>query len=64
MSFKITGLDDLQKQFKKMENGAKELKRTKEIPFDKLFTTSFMQKYTTFSTFDELLDNGKLPYKI
>lgn len=56
--FKITGLDELQKQLKQMERGAKELEGTKEVPFSDLFTKSFMRKYTPFSTFDELLEAG------
>lgn len=56
--FKITGLDKLQKQLKEMERSAKELSGTKEVPFSDLFTTSFMRRYTPFSTFDELLEAG------
>lgn len=58
MSFKITGLDKLQKQLKRMEKGAKELERNNQVPFDELFTRSFMLKYSNFSTFDELLEAG------
>lgn len=58
MSFKIDGLDKLQKQLKQMEKGAKELEKTKHIPFEELFTKSFMAKYTDFSSFDDLLTSG------
>ena len=57
-SFKITGLDKLEKQLKKMEKGAKELSQTKKVPFSELFPTSFMQKYTSFSSMNELLEAG------
>lgn len=55
-SMKITGLDKLEKQLKQMKKGAKELSQTKNISFEELFPTSFMRKYTSFSSMDELLD--------
>ena len=57
-SIKIKGLDKLEKQLKQMQKGAKELSRTKQVSFGELFTTSFMKKYTSFSTMDELLNVG------
>lgn len=57
-SFKITGLDKLEKQLKQMEKGAKELSKTKNVSFDELFPASFMREYTSFSSMDELLDAG------
>ncbi len=58
MSFKIDGLDKLQKQLKQMEKNAKELDKTTSVPFDELFTPSFMRKHSAFTTFDELLAAG------
>lgn len=58
MSVKINGLDELQKQLNHMKKAAKELDGTHEISFDKLFTFSFMRKYTNFTTIDELLASG------
>lgn len=55
-SFKITGFDKLEKQLKQMEKGAKELSKTKHVSFGELFPASFMRKYTSFSSMDELLD--------
>lgn len=57
-SMKITGLDKLEKQLKQMQKSAKELSQTKQVSFDELFPTSFMQKYTSFSSMDELLAAG------
>lgn len=57
-SFKITGLDKLEKQLKQMEKGAKELSKTKHVSFGELFPASFMRKYTSFSSMDELLNAG------
>lgn len=55
---KVTGFDKLGKQLKKMQQAAQELQGTQNVPFDELFTPSFMQKYTDFSSFDELLEKG------
>ena len=57
-SFKTTGFGKLEKQLKQMEKGAKELSKTKQVSFGELFTTSFMRKYTSFSTLDELFAAG------
>ncbi|MGF7059244.1 hypothetical protein [Brassicibacter mesophilus] len=58
MSFKVKGFDKLEKQLKQMEKAAKDLEKEKYIPFENLFTKSFMLKYTNFTTFDELLEDG------
>ena len=58
LSVKISGLDKLTKQLKQMEKGAKELSETKNVSFEKLFPSSFMRKYTSFSSMDELLNAG------
>ena len=57
-SVKITGLEDLEKQLKQMEKGAKELSKEKSISFESLFTDSFMRKYTSFTSMGELLNAG------
>lgn len=48
---------ELEQIFERAEEPAKELDGT-QISFDELFSTSFMQKYTSFSSFKELLDAG------
>lgn len=58
MSMKMNGLNKLQKQLKQMEKGAKELGKTKQVTFGELFPSSFMRKYTSFSSMDELLNAG------
>ncbi|KFM93123.1 hypothetical protein [Paenibacillus macerans] len=58
MKIKFTGLDKMEKQLKKFEKNARELEQTGQIPFDELFISSFMQTYTDFSDFDELLSAG------
>lgn len=58
VSIKITGLGKLKKQLKQMEKGTKELSKTKYVSFGELFPSSFMLKYTSFSSMDELLKTG------
>lgn len=58
MSFEIDGLDELQDQLEGMKNAAEELDGENEIPFDELFTRSFMEPRTDFETFDELLEES------
>jgi hypothetical protein len=57
-SINIKGLDKLEKHLKQMEKGAKELEGTNHVSFGELFTVSFMKKYTSFSTLDDLLKAG------
>ena len=56
--FKISGFDGLQKELKRMQRAAKELEGTHEVPFSELFVPAFMRKYSTFTSFDELLEAG------
>ena len=58
MPIKMDGFDELEKALKKMQDGAKELESQKEVPFDDLFTSMFMSKYTNFNSFDDLLEAG------
>lgn len=58
MSIKITGFDELENQFKQMEQGIKELDGTHQVPFSELFPSSFMKEYSSFASIDELLDAG------
>jgi hypothetical protein len=57
-SFKITGLNDLQKQFEELKRSAEEIDNTESIRFGKLFNTDFMRKHTRFSSIDELFASG------
>lgn len=57
-SFKMKGLDKLEKQLKQMERNAKELNGSKNIPLSQLFPASFMKKYTSFSSVDDLFEAG------
>lgn len=61
--FEITGLENLEKQLNQLKKGAEELNNTKHVSFEELFPASFMQKYTSFSSIDELLDAGGFKVK-
>ncbi|WP_298016706.1 hypothetical protein [uncultured Dysosmobacter sp.] len=62
-TFEIKGFDKLEKQLKRMEKGAKELDGQHDVSFSELFTVPFMQKFTKFSSFDELLAAGGFKVK-
>ncbi len=57
-SFKMKGFDKLEKQLKQAEKAARELSKTTHVSFEELFPASFMRKYTSFSSMDELLKAG------
>jgi hypothetical protein len=58
--FEIDGLDDLTKDFQKLAQRAKYLAGDSEVPFNTLFTQSFMAKHTPYESIDEFLDNSGL----
>lgn len=53
---KITGLKELKKSFKKMEQNAKELDGENQVPFDVLFNQSFMKEHTSHESFQSFID--------
>lgn len=57
-SLKITGFDELEKQLRQLDEGAKDLGKTEQVSFEELFSASFMQKHTSFSSVDELFSAG------
>lgn len=54
----IKGFDKFQKQLKQMHKAAKELEKKDSYTAEDIFTTEFMEKYTDFSSFDELLEKS------
>lgn len=54
----ITGFNGLQKELDRIAKKADKVSRDSQVSFDELFTSSFMRKYTSFSSFDELLRAG------
>ena len=62
MKFEIDGLNNLEKNLNKVQKNAKELKGSKEIRLNELFTDDFMRKYTNFNSLNEFFD--KSPFGI
>ena len=58
MKIEISGLEELQNELERMKENAEELSGTTQVPFSELFPTSFMRKYTQFSSMDEMLIAG------
>lgn len=58
MSFKITGLDKLQKKLNNLQRNAEALDGEHQVPFSELFNSSFMQRYTNFASIEALIDAG------
>lgn len=56
--FKIDGLDELQRELRRMQQNARKLDGKHEVSFDKLFTRSFMRKHTNYASLDALLEAG------
>lgn len=56
--FKMDGLDELQKELKRLEESAKELEGEQSVSFEDLFTHDFMSKYTNFDSFENFLSAG------
>ena len=58
MSTSINGFDKLIDSLKSLSQKVQELEGTHTVSFDKLFTESFMEKHTDYSSFDEFLKAG------
>jgi hypothetical protein len=63
MSIEIEGLDDAMEQLNEMKEQAKELEGEHEVPFSELYDRSFMEEYSRYSSFDELLEDGGFEIK-
>ncbi|MED4581863.1 hypothetical protein P9578_03620 [Brevibacillus choshinensis] len=62
MSFKITGLGDLEKQLKNLEKKIQEAVNG-NVKFSDLFTDEFMSRYTKFNNIDEFWDNSSFEFE-
>jgi len=51
-----SGLDKLQEKLKKLE-------RTQSVPFDKLFNSGFMNRYSQFTNIEEFFDKGGFEFE-
>lgn len=63
MSTNIKGFDELMSSLKSLEKKAHDLEGTHTVSFEKLFTSSFMEKHTHYSSFDDFLKAGNFVVK-
>lgn len=56
--FEIKGIDELTNQLDKMAKSADQLSKRKSVSFGELFTDSFMQKHSKFSSFEKFANAG------
>ena len=61
--FKVDGLDDLERDLRNLQRNAQRMSGKQQVSFDKLFTRSFMRKYTRYSSIDALLEAGGFSVK-
>jgi hypothetical protein len=55
---KVEGLDEIINELETLSKKAEELDGEHEVTFNELFDSSFMSRYTQFSSFDDMLDAG------
>lgn len=58
MSIKIKGLEEFQRNMKKLSNNIEKIGGEHKLPFDTLFNENFMRKYTIHTSIDELINNS------
>jgi hypothetical protein len=58
MSVHIEGFEDFDEELQDLQERADELDGRSEIPMDQLFTESFMQSYTPFSSLAAFFDDS------
>ena len=55
---RIEGLDDFQRELDRLQREMSNASGEMEVPFTELFTDSFMQEYTNYSSIDDLFEDG------
>lgn len=63
MSKRIKVSKQLDKRFKEIERGAKEINETGSVDFKDLFTQNFMTKYTNFNNISEFFEESPFEFK-
>jgi hypothetical protein len=58
MEFSINGLDEVTKKLEKLQEGIEELEGENQVPFDELFPPEFMEKYTSFESIEQMLEES------
>lgn len=61
-SFEIKGLDELQNKLKNLQFDIEKLSGEQKLSFKDIFPTSFMRRFTQFSSIDEMVKNS--PFKV
>lgn len=56
--FELTGLDEFENQLDQELESVDKLSGLEQISLEELFPTSFMQKYTSFQSLEELFSSG------
>ena len=59
---KIEGLKELENKLDRMTRTIKSLEGTRKVPLSELLHPEFMQEFTNFKTFDEMLE--KSPFEV
>ncbi len=60
-TFRITGLDQIQKKLERLQKNAEQLDGKHSISFDDLFPAEFMRAHSSFTSMQALLDAS--PFK-
>ncbi len=58
LDFKIHGLDDLQKDLKRLKHNARSIGQRRSIDLDHLLSKQFLKRHTKFSSLDQLFDES------
>lgn len=63
MSKRIKVSKQLDKRFKEIESGAKEINETGSVDFKDLFTQNFMTRYTNFTNITEFFEESPFEFE-
>ena len=55
----VEGLDELNDELERLEENARELDGTHDVPLTELFNPRFMHKYTDFESFGDMIEQSK-----
>jgi hypothetical protein len=58
MLFEVKGIEKISKRLSRLSENARNLDGRNQVSFAELFTRDFMMKYTSFTSFEQLLESG------
>jgi hypothetical protein len=61
-SFEIKGLNEIQNKLNVLQHDIEKITKEERVTLNDLFPSSFMRKYTQFSTINEMVNNS--PFKV